>query len=1027
MPQINRPALDAFKNLRLDSPDLKGKALDDAERTKAVDNGVSTINFFSKDAQHGVIPFLNADPAPVTDAQRLDKVIAATPEQLAALKNDPAAFAALIKQTLADKKAYLQPTKDQVQGATTFYRFNAIVGQRIDQFIDEGVKLAQELYGRDVGKLNQALYAVNTTGFDLYSREVKFDEFETNGYASFGHDAAFIHAWEKRLGELSKIDLNLLTPDEKSGVEREKQQLQGELDAIFRSKYVYNNSQMFEVNAEVSIGLCLIDKASRQRASEVEATRDSVVPRFEILNVMHEGQNKAVYFDVAENKYYFDKSDQVVPQELVPQIQRRAVDDDALTFRRAESGEHLRKNFRFDWNGDGYVQKSVVDWVSWAGHCDIKAMLETHGLVLPQTHAGVYEYDSRSGSTAHYSRDILNEKLLGMGELSSEMRDVRTGRTFSVANEPTAFAGARDDDRPDRLLLGGNVKVPYNDRPNEFTITKIVTADKTYDSDKVFAEHLIADDQRSATKNPLFNKMVEGDRVELKLGQAAIHAKANFQVFDEQSGYTTMKSADVVLDFKNPAAAPILVDTVMADAGQRLMWEISVDTKNKQWIAQQVQMVKKADGSGFEKKNVGQAQKQAIDPNNVMAQRETSLDNPAVYMPFVKEALQTGKNFTSETADGAGVWNGRTKRLKQATVWRDDNTKWARVDIETEARYGGNKGGFLVKLKDDGKPDFFVPLAMPFDFAWRNDAAFAPVMGDAVNETALERGLVSKVGNRFTAESFSNMLELLHCAFNDRRYVINHNGQRYFFDSKEAWDAAKLKLDQARAAVYGGGAEPGPLPITVGTLLDTKGVEVAKGATVQHQLVAEADGEMVVKLNTKVGDADLYLNVGGPASSEDGKHTHKSWKSDLELDEIKIQVKKGDVIGIAVQGYKGSTFDLEVTGPKAGAVVEPQPEPVGINVKAAGVLERGKWQNVDQYPIEVKEDGVLRFTMSGSGDADVYVGVNREPDNRRSDWRLADSTSNETGTLKVKKGDKIYARVYGYAPRSDFDLSIKSE
>lgn len=1026
MPQINRQALDAFKNFKLNEQGLKGTALTNEEKVKTIDNGVSTVSFFKADGvAGGPVPFLNADPAPAVDAQKLAKVIEATPERLAQLANNPASFAALITETVNNRAAYLKPRKEQVEGAATQYKFNAIVGQRIEQFVNEGVALAQEIYGRNPAQLNQALYAVNTAGFDLYSREVRFDDFEVNGYASFGHDAAFIHAWELRLAELNKVDVALLSEPEKAALAREKAQLQGELDGIFRSKYVYNSSSMYELNAEVSVGLCLIDKDSRQRLSEIEGSRKTIVPKFEILNVQHEGQNKAVYFDVQENKYYFDKSDVQVPADLVPQIQRQAVQEQDATFRRAVAGEHLRKNFRFDWDGDGQVSKSVIDWVGWAGHCDVKAMLETHGLVLPQGDQGVYEYDSRSGSTAHYSRDILNEKLMSMGELSATMVDPRTGRRSSVANEPERFAGGRDDDRPDRILLGGDTKLPWSDRPNKFDITQITVGGKTYQADEVFREHIVAADQKSATKNPLYAGMVEGDRVQLKLANAKIEADASYRVFDPASGYTEMKSERVVLDFANPAAQPVMVDTILEDAQKRIMYEVKIDTANKQWVAQKIQMVENA-GGGYERTEMGQPLRRPIDVNNMVAQRETNLDDPAQYMPFVKEALQTARNFTSETADGAGVWNGRTKSLRQATVWRDDNTKWAKVTLDVDARFGGNQGSFLVKLKDDGKPDYFVPLTMPFDFAWRIDSAFAPVFGGAVNETALERGVVSQEGGRFTAEAVGNMMELLHCAFSQRRFVINHFGQRYYFENRADFDAAKAKLDQLRAAAVNGGQDPGPGPgpIGTGTLLELANRPVVKGALDVQKVVAEADGEIKLVLDTKAGDADLYVNVGGAVGAEQGKFTHRSWNSDLNRDELTIAVKKGDVLNIGVHGYKESSFDLKVTGPKAGAV---EPPPAGITAHLTGVLNRGEFKNLETYPIEVPADGLIRFTMAGSGDADLFVGVNREPDNRTSDYRLTGSTSNETGTLRVKKGDKLYIRTFGYAARSEFDLNVKSE
>lgn len=1040
MPEINRNALTAFRNAQLGGDQLKGKALDDAAKLKPVDNDVSVINFFAKDGMGNVVPFLNADPSPVEDPGKKDKIITADGPTLERLKGKPEEFVKLFEKAVADNKAYLSPTRDQVEGAPTQFKYNAIVGMRVDQLHTEATKLANELYGRDPAKLDQALYAVNTACFDLNSRELVFDDFEISGYASFGHDAAFIHAWETRLEQLNAVDERLLTPSAKAELKREKEQIQGELDAIFRSKYVYNNSSMFEVDAEKSVGLCLIDKDSRQRVSESLDSLKTIVPKFEIINVQHGGEDRAVFYDAAEKSYFFDKSSEPVPAELAAKIDAvrkgdaqhgdvsvESVSPQSCTFRRAVSGEQLRKNFRFDWNGDGYVQKAKIDWTSWAGHCDVKAQLEIHGLVVPRGHAGVYEYDSLTGSTAHYNRDLLNEISMSLGEMGSTMVDSR-GRRSTVANEDYKFAGARDDDRPDRIVLGNGRNIPYQDRPNKFDIKKIVTADKEYSAAEAFREHIVAEDGRSAEKNPLFEGMVDGDRVQLGLGNAAIHADVTFQVFDDESGYPSTKSAEVVLDFANPSDEPVMVDSVMDDPAKRTMWEISVDTKNKQWIAQKVQMVPKEDGArGFDKKEVGEPIKDRFDPKDMMGQRETSLDNPKVYMPFVKEALQSAKNFTSETADGAGVWNGRTKSLKQATVWRDDETKWAKVSIDVDARYGGNSGEFLVKLKDDGNPDFYVPLKMPFDFVWRTDAAMAPVLDGRVNEKAKERGVVSRVDGRFTAEAVDNLLEILHCGFNERRYVVKHEGERYFFDSKEEWEAAKAHLDGLRGAIFEAGEpEPGG-EVVMGTVLDVKGADVGRKELVPHQIVAEADGDVTIRLDTNSGDADLYVSRNGAPATEDD-HQLKSWNSGTSPDEIVLEgVKKGEVINIGVHGYKGSNYDLKVTAPTIGG--EPAPEPQKIDVELSGVVKRNETMNLPTYPIVIEQDGVLDLTMFGSGDADVYVGVNKDPgaDGRDADLRMEDWSSNERGTLKVKAGDEVFVKVFGYAASSEFDLRVKSQ
>lgn len=1002
MPRINdRQKLDQFKAYRPEGPGVK--ALDATEKKKTVDNNVSDITFFVDNAG-GARPFLTTKASTVVDPGKLAKVIEATPEQLNALKNDTAAFTRLIDGSIQQRQAYFKPVFGQLEGAPTRFKFNNIVGQRIKQFVDEARKLADELYPRDAGKKEAAYYVANTRAFELLAREIHFDEFEIDGYGSFGHDAAFIHAWEKRLEELDKVDVALLSPAQKTSHDHEKKQIQNELDAIFRDKYVYNSSAMYEVNAEISIGLVLIDPASRQRVSEKESSLQTIVPQFELLSL----GGRAVYFDNDQKKYYFDRGNEVVPDAQVANIQRQDIDARNLTFRRAIGDEHLRKNFRYDWNGDGYVQSAVIDWVSWGGHCNDKANLEAKGLVLPASHGGVYEYSSNTGSTAHYNRNLLNEKLMSFSEMSSLRADQQQ------------FAGARDDDRPDLLSFGG-INVPASDRPNELTIKTIDKAGTAYDPDKSFGEHIVAADGKSATANPLYLDTQQGDRVRLNLGGAKLTLDSKVQVFDEHSGYPTFKTQTLTIDFANPPAQPLLVDSQMINPGTREMNETTLDVRNKTLITQRIKMEKKADGT-YEKKNVGAAQTRRIDPAQLVGVRETSLDNPNMYFEFVKEALLKAENFTSETADGAGVWNGRTKRLKEAVVFRDDNTKWAKVELEVDARYGSGSGAFLVKMNDDGTPKFFVPMKFAFDFAWRTAVSFDPQFEARAGGTPSQRGVIYNEGGQVRSEAVSNMLEILHCAFNARPYVIQHEGVRYFFETKAQWEAEKLKLDQMRNAIYGGPIidPPPPGQVVIATLLEDAG-QLAKGALKQHQLVAEADGKMTIKLGTRAGDADLFVKIGGAATNRD--FTVKAEAGGLAPDELTIDVKKGDVVGIAALGYQASEFTLNISGPKAAAVEPLVAQPIAFHTN--GVVAKNEEKH---FQLEIKEDGELKVRLEGSNDADVYLRRGSKPTAKQgeSDFRLYGPTSNESGTFAVKKGEVIYGMVRGYAARSDFDLNINS-
>ncbi|MBI4820793.1 MAG: PPC domain-containing protein [Deltaproteobacteria bacterium] len=1015
MPTINNNNLNAFRNYRPEGP--AAHALTDAEKVKTVDNNVSAISFFKDSGITGAKAYLVADPSPANDVGRLAKIFDQPAADLDAVKTDPKKFEALLKSTVDAKKTYFNPTFGQLEGAPTRFKFNNIVGQRVDQFANEALKLAEQLYPSGDNR-DAALRAANLAVRDLMNRSVAFDEFEVNGYASFGHDATFIHVYEKKLAELEKIDQSLLTPDQKTSVERQKKQLQGEIDDIFRHKYVYENSNMQETDAEKTIGLVAIDKVSRQRISETKDTADGIVPAFERLSLDVSGETKGVFFDAKKNKYFFDGTTNEVPANQVANLTRNAVSDSDVTFRRAKAGEQLREGFRLDWDQSGYVQTGNIDWVGWAGHCNDKAALEAAGLVLPADHAGVYEYNSASGSKAHYNRDLLNEITMSFSELGSEMSKKTGGQAVKDLGA-TEFASARDDDRPDVIDLGNGRTIPFNARPNEFTMTKVVKDGKTYEAAKAFSEYIVADNEMSATKNPLFKSTSEGDYVGIGLANATIEANVKLQVFDEATGYPTMKSSTIKIDFANPPADPILVDTLMADAAKREMYEIHLDVGAKQWTYQKIRMEKQSDGK-YARVKVGAEGKEAFDPAKLTGKRETSLDNPATYLPFVNDAMRTGRNATAETADGSGVWNGRIRNLGMTLEKREGD--WERVAVNVSARYGGNNGRFLAHLDKTGKPDFFVPLAMPADFWWRSKVTFAPEAEGLVNTTGLERGAVTVQGSSVHTDALSDMMEVLHCAYNNRPYTIMHGGQRFFFDTKEAWEAEIAKLDQLRAAIAtgtGGGGGGGTTVNPAAELIKVDAAKVNANDLKTFNVTVEADGKLVVALDTDAGDADLYVKKGEGAGPN--AYDAKSWETDTSLDKLELDVKAGETYSIAVHGYKASDFNLMVTGPKVTGTGGGGTTSDLVNVKKSGSVAKNELQKLET--IEVKADGVLKFKMSGTGDADLYVKKNGEVSKSSWDVRPYADGSAETGELPVKKGDKVNVMVHGYSAAT-FDLEI---
>lgn len=200
MPVLDPAALEAFRTCSIDH-DLGGILLDDRHKLEPIDNGVSVIHLFAADPLGaGATPSLRAEPSPAVDPDPPARLLG-DDAALAALAGDPARFADHLRRTIAAAEPRLRPAYGEIPGVATRYAHNAIVGARIRRLHDEAVAAADALYAADPAARSAAAYAIHTAIFDLFSRELRFDDFEITGYGSFGHDAGFIHVWELRLAE----------------------------------------------------------------------------------------------------------------------------------------------------------------------------------------------------------------------------------------------------------------------------------------------------------------------------------------------------------------------------------------------------------------------------------------------------------------------------------------------------------------------------------------------------------------------------------------------------------------------------------------------------------------------------------------------------------------------------------------------------------------------------------------------------------------------------------------------------------
>ncbi len=991
---------------------------------RAADNDICKVSFFENGK-----PKLSVEQSPVEDPAPRAKIA----ELDAGLSLD--AFKAKVGELTAngsDVRGFLEPAWN----AGTFKtraKHNAVTQNRIGQFVKELKAYAQANFsGADRGN---ALAVANKAAFELSLRRTVFDRIETNGYWSFGHDAAFIHGKEKKLDALKKIDLEkmvstgAMTRAEATEVEKEMSQLQNWLDAIFSNKYVYHNNRMNEMDAESSMELAIIDRSSRARVSEQKATVKTIVPKFEVLSVTEGGEKKHIYWHAKENAYYYDGTGTKVPDAVLGSggndrnhpSNVRAESVQNWTARRLDTanGEKVRDGFRLDWNNDQYVSDIIISWVGWAGHCDIKAIMEAWGLVMPQTADGSTNYDARSGETIQWTPDLVNEEIASMLETSNTQR--------------SRFGAHRTDDEPDRTSFGTGRSLPLNNRPNEFKVKAVTVevdgAPKRLTTDEIFSRKLVNDISRPNSEpvrdNPLYDAAnTDSDRIAAKLGGAdKIEVSSKVRLFNEQ-GRIVEKRSDFTIDWSDANAEPVLVDSQIQDPSNRIIWEIKLDTANKKQLFEKVQWVD--DGSGNFERKVLQSFDEPIQPKQMVVTHETKLDPIQSWYGFMTEAIQEARNITFETALDGGVWNGAgvSVELTDNDGWvhftPDGKLDWALISVDVDARYGNNAGQVLFKFDANGEVDLenSVPVKAPFDFIWMIFPSFDPTSGRE-NE-AMQRGIVGNRGR--DVQAVENACKMLQAAWHGMDTITLPNGavQVYEKSQRAQFEADKSALEALRQVVLGADDTTAPPVTTRAELLKIPADEVKKNEKDTFTFEVMADGDVDVRLKTVEGDADL--KVTGP----DG-FSRTSRKGGTEADEIKIEnAKAGQSYTIEVDGYAAeSTYSLEVMGNKPTA-------PTDNDVSIDQNVELAKDETFAFPSFRVDQATTLKIDMKApdgrpNNDMDVYVAFGRAPDMSRRDgyaMRLYETGSTESATVQVPAGTEVFIMAHGYGDQNVANIRV---
>ena len=704
-------------------------------------------------------------------------------------------------------------------GSERFWK-NNIRAQRLRTFFEQ-VRAAIEAWrlGTDAHR------AVRELEDEAFSGAIHYDDADTGTYHSYQHDAPFVHWLEAVLQTLpveGSEAMAVLQPATRESVRRQRRQATAHLDWLMRHKYAFEVPK--ETDIERTLGALLIDRETRMIASEVPDP-STISPRYELLKIDpasgHEHADAWIYRDGAGELHLQDgRTVEVLPQH-VRSAPREA---DELTFQRAHGDPRLRQGLRFDWDGNGYVQQNPVDWVSWAGHCDLKAVEEQLGLTLTgEPVPRVEEYRSDTEQTQIYSRDLLLEMVTAILELGSLY--CHLDGTGELQRGVHHFGGARNDSLPDRLQFKGegrgrSYRWPMNGRSERFTVDAIAWPDGTSaDMATVFLRRIPDLEQTTFATNPHWLRTVEGDYNVIDVSGARIEATVAVDEIDENTGYLRQHEEKTVIDLAEGARGPhegrFFLGTSVDDAAQRRVFRVYWDPAQHEIAADLFRWVQRGDKWVREALPGESIRMPMVVPTNVTLSREMKADNPDQFVALMHIAVREAKNICADTDEEAAVWNGVVTRLHTTKLAANPDARTERWRVDIKARFGSATMEYLVQRDEHGEPVDYCP-AVPEggstkwpDFLWHDipDVGSKGWVDEAwvVNDTMVDRELVEVRADASVASGFyvyddhiKNAFELVYCGLAGYAYTVVHDNKRYGFKTQREWSAAIARLRALR-------------------------------------------------------------------------------------------------------------------------------------------------------------------------------------------------------------------------------------
>lgn len=707
------------------------------------------------------------------------------------------------------------------------WRRNSIRGQRVaGLFADVRAKVARwRREGVLAGAPGECDLIIARAEAGAFAGSIAFDDIDTGTYHSFGHDAPFVHYLEEMLGSLPEEGteaMALLPSSTRESVRRQRRQARAHLDHLMRHKYSYD--VVDEQDAERTIGAFVIDRRTRHIVSE-RADSDPISPRFELVridpNAAHEHAGAWVYRDPAGKIRRQDHTEVAVPAAA---LRGAPIDRDALTFRRAPKDPALRKGLRFDWDGNGYIDAQPISWVSWAGHCDVKAVLEQVGLTLSGK-PSVTEYRSETGMEIIYDRDLLLEMVASAIELGSRYR--RIDGTGFRSRGIHRFGGSRNDSRPDRLQMTGpgegkSFRWPRRGRHDSFLVQSVTRKNgQTLDLATAFFRHLPDTQAVRFEDNPHFLKVTEGDYNIIDISGAKIEARVKIDTVDPNTGFLREQTRDLVLDLSDdaqPEGRRYFLGTEVVDAAERLIYEVFYEPADNRIVGELRRWEKS--GEAYAPTDVPERNVELpmVSPLTCTLSREMKRDNPGQFAALLDIAMREGKNICADTDKKSEVWNGVVTAMESRRVAENRAERTERWQIDIKARFGAATLDYLVRRDGTGVPEAFCPAVgdsddAPWpDFLWHDipDVGSKAFEGGEwlVNDAMWERGVVDVRPDESVPSGFyvyddhvKNVYELIFCGLAGYRYTVVHGNKRYGFRDEPAFREATRGLARLRSAV----------------------------------------------------------------------------------------------------------------------------------------------------------------------------------------------------------------------------------